>query len=48
MDYQRKCLDVSVMRGAGCNSDHRLLKAKFVVGSKRYFRRTQLKVNVKR
>ena len=47
-DYQRRCLDVSVMRGAGCNSDHRLLRAKFVVGSKRYFRRTQSEINVKR
>jgi len=36
------------MRVAGCNSDHRLLRAKFVVGSKRFFRNTQSKVKVRR
>ena len=29
------------MRGADCNSDHRLLRVKFVVGIKKYFKRTQ-------
>ena len=47
-DYQRRCLDLSVICGAGCNSDHRLLRAKCVVGSKRCFRRTQSEINVKR
>ena len=27
------------MRGAGCNSYHRLLRAKILVGRKKYFRR---------
>ena len=36
---RRKCLDVSVMRGADCNSDHRMLRAKIVVGGKKLFRR---------
>ena len=30
--HRRKCLDVSVMRGADCNTDHRMLRAKLVVG----------------
>ena len=36
---RRKCLDVSVMRGADCNTDHRMLRAKIVVGGKKLFRR---------
>ena len=39
---------MSVMHGTGCNSDHQLIRAKFVVGRKRYLRRNQSKVNVKR
>ena len=35
----RKCLDVSVMRGADCNTDHKMLRAKVVVGRKKLFRR---------
>ena len=30
---------MSVMCGAGCNSDHRLLRAEILVGKKKYFRR---------
>ena len=29
-------MDASVMHGAGCNSDHRLLRAKIIVGKKIY------------
>ena len=36
---RRKCLDVSVMRGADCNTDHRMLRTKVVVGRKKQFRR---------
>ena len=34
--HRRKCLDVSVMRGADCNTDHRLVHAKLVVGKQKY------------
>ena len=27
-DYWRRCLDVSVIHGAGCNSDHQLMMTK--------------------
>ena len=39
MAHRRKCLDVSVMRGADCNTDHRLSRAKVVIGRKKLFRR---------
>ena len=31
-EHRRKCLDVCVMRGAGCNTDHNLVRAKLAVG----------------
>ena len=33
---------MSVICGAGRNSDHMLLRAKFVVGSKRYFSQSKV------
>jgi len=39
-DQLRKGLDVSVMCGAVCNSDHQLLRAKVMIGKKKYFRKT--------
>ena len=32
-------MSVMRQRGAGCNSDHRLLRTKILVGMKKYFRR---------
>ena len=32
--YKRKCLDVSVICGADCNTDHKMLRAKLVIGRK--------------
>ena len=46
--HSRKCLDVSVMHGADCNTDHRMLRAKLVVGRRRYFRRCSGGAGVKR
>ena len=40
--HRRRCLDVSVMRGAYCNTDHRMLRVKVVVGKKKTFRRTDV------
>ena len=37
--HKRKCLDVSVMCGADCSKEHRMLRTKLVVGRRRYFRR---------
>ena len=45
---RRRCLDASVVHRAGCNSDHRLLRAKIIVGKKRYFRRIHSTSSVKR
>ena len=38
-DQLRKCLYLSVMRGAICNTDHQLLRAKMMVGKKKCFRK---------
>ena len=48
--HTRKCLDVSVMRGADCNTDHRLLRAKVVVvvGKKKSFSRDAAGTAVRR
>ena len=46
--HRRKCLDVSVMREADCNTDHRMLRAKVVVGRKVYFRKKHNGAGVKR
>ena len=43
-----RCLDVSVMRGADCNTDHRLLRAKLTVGRSRSFRRDCAGASVRR
>ena len=32
VEHRRRCLDVCVMRGADCNTDHRLVRAKLVIG----------------
>lgn len=45
---QRKCLDVSVLRGADCNTDHRMLRAKVMVGKRKLFRRRSGETTVKR
>ena len=37
--HRRRCIDVSVMRGAECNTDHQLLRVKMVVGARRVFQR---------
>ena len=34
----RKCFDVSVMRGANCNTDHQLVRAKVLVGKRCQYR----------
>ena len=41
--HRRRCLDVSMMQGAYCNTDHRMLRVKVVVGKKKLFRRTNAK-----
>ena len=41
--HKRRCLDVSVMRGALCNTDHRMLRVIVVVG-KKVFGRTDAKI----
>ena len=46
--HRRKCVDVSVMRGANCNTDHRMLRAKLVVGRKRALRRDRAGTGVRR
>ena len=46
--HRRRCLDVSVMRGADCNTDHRLLRAKLTVGRSRSFRRDCAGASVRR
>ena len=33
---RRRCLDASVVHGAGRNNDHRLLRAKIIIDKKRY------------
>ena len=37
--HSRRCLDVSVMRGAECNTDHQLLRMKLLVGRRKMFRK---------
>ena len=37
--HRRMCLDVSVMRGAECNSDHRMLRMKLAIGRRKRFGR---------
>jgi hypothetical protein len=46
--HRRRCLDVSVMCGADCNTDHRMLRAELVVGKKRWFREKHVGVGVLR
>ena len=46
--HRRKCLDVSVMRGADCNTDHKLLRVKVVVGKKKSFSRDAAGTAVRR
>ena len=46
--HRRRCLDVSVMRGADCNTDHRLLRAKLTVGRSRSFMRDCAGASVRR
>lgn len=36
---RRKCLDVSVMRGAECNTDHQLLRIRVNIGCKRVYKK---------
>ena len=36
-EHLRKCLDVCMMQAAGCNTDHRLVRAKIVVGKQKEF-----------
>lgn len=45
---RRKSLDVSVMRGADYNTDHRMLRVKLVIGKRREFRRECTGDGVKR
>ena len=48
-EHRRKCLDVCVKRGANCNTDHSMVRAKLVVGqSARSFRRASGRTGVKR
>ena len=46
--YRRKYLGVSVMQGADCNTDHRMLRVKAVEGRKVYFRKKCTGAGVKR
>ena len=46
--HRRMCLDASVMRGAECNSDHRMLRVKLVVGRKKKYRKSCGGVGVRR
>jgi len=46
--HRRNCLDVSVMRGADCNTDHMMLRANVVVGRRRYFKRCRGGVGIGR
>ena len=41
-------MDVAVMRGAECNTDHRMVRMKMILGRKRAFRREPANVGVKR
>ena len=47
--HRRKCLDVCLKRGANCNTDHSMVRAKFIVGqSARSFRSVSGRAGVKR
>ena len=47
--HQRKCLDVCLKRGVNCNTDHSMVRAKFIVGqSARSFRRASGRAGMKR
>ena len=46
--HRRKCLDVSVMRGAEYNTDHRLMRVKVVIGKRKSFRRSSGVAGVRR
>ena len=37
--HRRRCLDVSVTRGADCNTDHRMIRMKLIVGRKSFYKR---------
>ena len=41
-------MDVSVMHGADCNTDHRILRAKVVVERRKYFRKDAAGTTVRR
>ena len=36
----RRCVDISAMHGAECNTDHKMLRIKLVVGAKKIFHRS--------
>ena len=42
--HRRRCLDVTVMRGAQCNTDHMMLKVKQQFGRKTY--RSGFKISI--
>ena len=44
----RRCLDVSVRRGAQCNDDHQLLRMKLVAGTRKQYRKPRARKPVKR
>ena len=46
--HRRKCLDVAVVRGADCNTDHRMVRMKMIVGRKRAYRKERVNAGVKR
>ena len=46
--HRRKCLNVAVVRGADCNTDHRMVRMKMIVGRNRAYGKERVNAGVKR